>query len=134
MQNQGLPKTLDELRAHNWLAPNWRDPQVVFYERAVAKVSAENKREINLQAFLECNSMLALIGAVREGLGIALLPEIGASRMVSEGKLIHVLPNLYGREWPFYLVHAFQDEKPVHITRFYTLVRHYFLKSNVELV
>ena len=134
VQNHGLPQHLEHLRQHRWLQARWQDATVNFYQRVEKKNHLGEKQSVRLDAFLQCNSMVALFGAVRQGLGIAFLPETGANNMIATGKLIHVLPKFTGRNWPFYLVHAFQEEKPVHLQRFYALTQHYFSKTKLDLI
>lgn len=67
---------------------------------------------------------------VLSGMGIALLPEFAVRSHIANGELVRVLPDYQGWQWPFYLVHRFHGEKPVHVTRFYQLVKHFFAKAN----
>ena len=65
-------------------------------------------------------------------MGIAMFPEFTIQKAMANGQLVRVLPKFHGRQWPFYMVHRFQGEKPVHITRFYQLVKHFFAKANAR--
>ena len=60
-------------------------------------------------------------------MGIALLPEFVVQSALAKSELVRALPKYQGKQWPFYMVHRFHGEKPIHITRFYHLVKHYFL-------
>ena len=59
--------------------------------------------------------------------GITLIPEFVIGSGISSGRLVRVLPELQGRQLPFYMVHRFQAEKPIHITGFYQLVKHFLV-------
>ena len=65
-------------------------------------------------------------------MGIALLPEFAVRSHIANGDLVRVLPDYQGWQWPFYLVHRFHGEKPIHVTRFYQLVKHFFAKANTK--
>ena len=133
IQHFGQPKYLEALTSHRWLQARWQESKVNFYARTTTNNRLGECEALVLSPYLQCNSMVALFGAVRQGFGIALLPETGANSMVNDGKLIHVLPQYTGRNWPFFLVHAFQEAKPVHLSRFYTLARHFFTKTKLDL-
>lgn len=134
IQQHGQPRDLNGLRQHQWVSARWQGDTVNFYACSGKKTHQEKKTPISLDAFLTCNSMVALFGAVQQGMGIGLLPETGVNLLLNEGKLIRVLPDYAGRDWPFYMVHAFQEEKPVHVNRFYELARYYFSKTHFDLI
>ena len=134
IQNYGQPKNLEDLHQHRWLSARWQGATLNLYERSDKKSHQGKPCPITLNPFLISNSMVALFGAVQQGLGIGLLPETGVNAMLNNGKLIRILPKYAGKDWPFYLVHAFQDEKPVHVRRFYDLTLHYFSKTQLDLM
>ena len=61
-------------------------------------------------------------------MGVALLPESTAQNYINDGRIVRLLPAYQGKQWPLFMVHRFQGEKPVHVTRFYQLIKHYFTK------
>ncbi len=69
---------------------------------------------------------------VMHDMGVALLPEFVIQSALSGWRLVRVLSEYQGWLWPFYMIHRFHSEKPIHITRFYQLVKHFFTKANVN--
>ena len=45
---------------------------------------------------------------------------------IKSGELIHIIENITGPLWPLYMVHGYQADKPIHLTRFHQLVCRYF--------
>ena len=133
VQSKGLPNSLKELQVHQWLKPRWHGLNVEFSEGSTASQPQETVITMQLEPFIQCNSMTTLFESALQGLGIALLPQAAATNLIHQGSLVHVLPAITGRIWPFYLVHAYQEEKPVHVNRFYTLLLHYFNKVQISV-
>jgi len=67
------------------------------------------------------------------GDGLALLPEFVALTAIVRGDLTRVMPEYQGWQWPFYMLHRFQGEKPIHVSRFYQLVKHFFSIANAKV-
>ena len=80
--------------------------------------------------FAKTNTLPSTIELVLNDMGIALLPEFSLKKYLAKGDLVRVLPDFQGRHWPFYLVHRFSGDKPIHITRFHQLVKYFFAKAN----
>ena len=78
------------------------------------------------------NTLPSVLEMVLNDMGVALLPEFVLQTALANGRLVRVLPSHQGRQWPFYMVHRFQGEKPIHITRFYQLVKHFFAKASAN--
>ena len=88
------------------------------------------KHAVNLTCKAKANTLPSTLEMVLHDMGIALLPEFVIQSGINSGRLVSVLPEYQGRQWPFYMVHRFQGEKPIHISRFYQLVKHFFSKVN----
>lgn len=73
--------------------------------------------------------MPSVLEIVLHDMDIALLPEFVIQSACAKNELIRVLPSHQGRQWPFYMVHRFHGDKPIHNSRFYQLVKHFFAKS-----
>jgi hypothetical protein len=55
-------------------------------------------------------------------MGIALIPDILAKPLIDSGDLIHIAEHISGPQWPIYTLHAYQNEKPIYLTRFHQLI------------
>jgi len=62
----------------------------------------------------------------RRHLGMVLLPDVIAKPLIKAGELVHIMNTVTGPLWPVYTIHAYQYDKPVHLTRFHQLVCRYF--------
>ena len=85
---------------------------------------------MKLNYFAQTNTMSNALECILQDMGIALLPEFAIQSALAKGELVRVLPQYQGNKWPFHMVHRFHGEKPIHITRFYQLVKHFFSKQN----
>ncbi|PZV38762.1 LysR family transcriptional regulator [Mesorhizobium kowhaii] len=95
------PTSLEDLRQHKLLYfGNAR--------RASWDFITENGKPIifECQPFLNSNSGVFLLEAVRKGMGIGRLPDFVAAGALSTGDLVTVLPDLGVPEWGIFLVHA----------------------------
>lgn len=116
------PKDLEELQQHPWIANEWqRNPINVSEEK-----SPTQQAQVRLNEFARTNALPSAVELTLQHLGLALLPNIICLPLIQQGKLVRVLPQYKGPEWPFYFIHPYKGEKPVHVTRFYQLVKHYF--------
>ncbi len=126
IQKYGKLKTLDDLQKHRLIATSWQSAVMAVY-----KNNALNEQKLlNLKHFAKTNTLPSTFEMVLHDMGIALLPQFVIQSAVTNGHLVRVLPEYQGRQWPFYMVHRFQGKKPVHIDRFYQLVKHFFSKVN----
>lgn len=122
----GLPKNLEELAQHKFIATAWHRPKIEVFDNDLG-----NKQLISIAHSAKVNSLTTGLEAILLDMGIALLPEFLVQSHLEEGALQRVLPELRGRDWHFYFLHQYKGDKPQHITRFYQLYRHYFLKACV---
>lgn len=122
IHKNGLPKTLDALQEHPWIANDWQiNPIVVSPEKAPSI-----KSQVMLNEFARVNALPSSVELTLQNMGIALLPNIICLPLIQQGKLVRVLPDYKGPEWTFYFIHPYKGEKPMHVTRFYQLVKQYF--------
>lgn len=118
-------KKLEHLLDQKFIPAPWqKNPLVIYCDNA-----RTGKIVLNIDFYAYTNTLTCAIEMVLNDMGIALLPEFAVQSALSDGKLIRVLPSHQGPEWPFYLVHRFQSDRPIHVTRFYQLVRHFFSKA-----
>lgn len=132
IQQFGTPETLEELIKHRWISASWQKPTLSISENTLGS-EGNNKYEnqvVTLQRFAESNSLTCPMSMALQDMGYVLLPSIASQSLITQGKMVQIMKKFHGQVWPFYFIHPFQAEKPIHITRFYQLVKHYFDKAN----
>lgn len=128
VQRYGEIATPEELLSLRMVVTSWQKQGLAVY-----KNNALSEKIIVKPSFcLKTNTLSCAANLVLRDMGVALLPQFYVQAEIAEGRLIRVMPDYQGWQWPFYLVHRFQSEKPAHITRFHTLVKHFFTKMNGE--
>jgi len=120
----GFPKNLEELAQHKFIATAWHRPKIEVFDNHL-----DNKQMISLDHCVKINSLATGLEAALLDMGIALLPEFLVQKHLQDGGLQRVLPECRGKDWHFYFLHQYKGEKPLHVSRFYQLYRHYFLKT-----
>ena len=115
LHRNGTPKTRSELTEHRWIAASWQQRNM-----AVLQVGTDDKTQINLHRFAQVNTLPGAVDLALRNMGVVLIPDIVAKPP------LRVLPQLTGPHWPVHVVHAYQSEKPAHVTRFYQLVCRFF--------
>ncbi|WP_262694403.1 LysR family transcriptional regulator [Kordiimonas aquimaris] len=131
IDNYGAPLSPSDLSGHQWIAPTWHKSPLLLYA-AGSPIDAVPTHEVALDAFVTCDAMASSIEMTRKSFGVCLLPEIAARPLMERGELKHILPGYRGQVWPFSFIHAFKAQKPVHVTRFYELLRTQFARVLVE--
>ncbi len=126
LQKNGGIKNLDDLAKQRWIAAPWQNESVKLFKNS--KLSDQLNLDVHFCA--HTNTLPTVLEMVINDMGVALLPEFVLQTALANGRLVRVLPSHQGRQWPFYMVHRFQGEKPIHITRFYQLVKHFFAKAS----
>ncbi len=116
--------TLKDLNDHQVIATSWQKRTLDVFENN----SPSEQRSVQINYFAKANTLPSVLAFILQDMGIALLPEFVVKSALAKSELIRALPNYRGKHWPFYMVHRFHGEKPIHITRFYQLVKHYFSK------
>ncbi|WDE07125.1 LysR family transcriptional regulator [Thalassomonas viridans] len=129
ISQQGLPASPQDAPLHRWISPPWQGRNITFYPNH----DLSNGVSMPITAFAHTNTLPSALEMALQNMGIALLPEVVLQAHIREGRLLRVLPAYQGSQWDFYLVHRFQGEKPLHITRFYQLVRHFFAKAHLGI-
>jgi len=130
LQQFGTPRTPDDLRQHRWITSNWQKSVLQIYPQD----TSQNPTAIKIQRFADCNSLRMVIEMVCQNMGLALLPEMVAKPLIENGKLCQFLSKHRGPEWQINFIHPFQGEKPLHVARFYELVKLFLAKSRPESV
>ncbi|MEH6345236.1 MAG: LysR family transcriptional regulator [Bermanella sp.] len=128
-QKHGLPTRLEQLQDHQLIATSWQKSPITVHNNH--DLNEGIPLEVNF--FANTNTLPSTLEMVLHHMGVALLPEFTLQSAFANGQLVRVLPEFQGKQWPFYMVHRFQGEKPIHITRFYQLVKHFFAKANARI-
>ncbi|MFK5948392.1 MAG: LysR family transcriptional regulator [Methylococcales bacterium] len=126
LQKYEAVNKIEDLYQHRWISTLWQNNNITIYNNE----SPSDKIELDVDYFAKSNTLPTVLEMLLHDMGMALLPEFVLQESITKGLLVRVLPTHQGRQWPFYMVHRFQNEKPVHITRFYQLVKHFFSKAN----
>ena len=127
VQKSGMLEKLDDISLHHWLLTDWQHKSQTFHDH---KKQIDEIKE--LLPYVRSNSLSCIVEMARQSMGIALLSSIAVESYAKGGQLTQVLKNYHGRKWPFYFVHPFRVEKPIHITRFYQLTKHFFSKASIR--
>lgn len=88
-------------------------------------VATKERRSVDLNfgPKLFGNTVEAVLALVREGLGIAILPEIAVANDLKSGELVRVLPKYSLGESPIQAVHAYDTQTPKSVLETIEAVR-----------
>lgn len=75
------------------------------------------------------NDMSTLIGLVRGGLGLGLIPRFVAQPLLAQGALVDVLPGWTGPLAPFYLVYPARELLPARLRALIQFLRDRFASA-----
>lgn len=117
LSKNGIIPSTDELVTRHWISTAWQKAKIT-----VTHIDSNEREDLELNVFSKCNTLSTAIEMTLNHLGIALVPDIVARPLIKSGQLTHIAKNLQGPQWPVYTVHAYQKEKPIHITRFHQIV------------
>lgn len=130
IQQFGVPTTLEELVNHRWISASWQNESLsISHNSSELTDNKQPVSHVTLQRFAESNSLTCPMSMALQDMGYVLLPSIASQSLIAQGKMVQIMESFHGQTWPFYFIHPFQSEKPVHVTRFYQLIKHYFDKA-----
>ncbi len=115
------PIKLTDLAQLKWISTSWQKQKMPVYD-----ITTKEKIIIELNQFSKVNNFPSALSMSLRHLGIVLLPDNVAKPLIKSGDLVHIMPQFTGPIWPLHAVHAYQREKPMHLTRFHQLVCNYF--------
>lgn len=121
LNRASTPKTPESLCEHRWIATSWQHRSMSILHR-----DNNEKLIINLNRFARVNTLPSALEMALRHMGIVLLPDVIARPLFKTGELVHIVDSITGPHWPVYTLHAYQSDKPVHVTRFHQLVSHFF--------
>jgi DNA-binding transcriptional LysR family regulator len=127
LQNYNKLSKIKDLTSHQVIATSWQKRNLDIFENN----DFYQKQSLQLDYFAQANTLPSVLEFILQGMGIALLPEFAVQSALGKNELVRVLPKYQGQQWPFYMVHRFHGDKPIHIIRFHHLVKHYFSKLKV---
>ncbi|ADZ91597.1 LysR family transcriptional regulator [Marinomonas mediterranea] len=124
LKQYGDVTSIENLSEHKYIATAWHREKIQIFANDYS-----NEQRIALPYSAKVNTLTSALEVVLNDMGVALLPEFLAQTHLNQENLVRVLPDLRGRSWHFYFLHQYKGEKPIHVTRFYQLYRHYFNKG-----
>lgn len=120
LQRYGTPTTITELEALAWISASWQRAHMPVWQ-------ADNiHAKIKLHQFAQGNTLPNVLDLALRHMGFILLPDQVARPLLNSGEFVHIMQDLTGPRWPVYTLHAYQQDKPIHITRFHQLVCQFF--------
>lgn len=117
LNRAGVPQTADDLCQHRWIATGWQHRTM-----SIRQIKLNQKSAITLNRFAKTNTLPSALELALHHMGIVLLPDVIAKPLFSNGDLVHILKDITGPHWPVHTLHAYTNDKPVHISRFHQLV------------
>jgi len=117
-------ESVTDLSDHQWISTAWQSSPI-----SVFKEGSLSSEQIQLMPFARTNTLPAAVEMAKRHLGVVLLPDVVAEPMIKNGELVRVAAEVTGPHWPLYTLHAYSQEKPVHITRFHQLVCRFFSQA-----
>ena len=126
IQKRGLLTAINDLQEHDLIALPWQKESLTLSKDN----DSSETSSLHIHYFAKTNTLPSALALILNGMGVGLLPEFTIQSALAKGDLTRVMPLYKGKQWPFYMVHRFHRDKPIHITRFYRLVQHFFSKMN----
>ena len=121
LQRTGIPKTVEELCKHRWIATSWQQQKL-----SILQLDSNERLTIKLSQFAQTNTLTCALEMALRHMGIVLLPDVAARPRLKTGELVHIVDRMTGPRWPVYTLHAYRGEKPLHVARFHQLVCRFF--------
>ena len=115
------PKTANDLTTLRWISTGYQQPKMSIFD-----LNTNEHSIVKMKQFARANTLPSVLEMALRHLGFVLLPDVTAKPLIKTGELVHILKNTTGPLWPVYTTHAYQADKPIHITRFHQLVCRYF--------
>lgn len=111
----GPPKSLAELAGWDHIANEWQGAEVEYRH--------PGERPIRVSPRIRCNAFSDVLGFLRAGQGVALLPDIAIREELSSGRIARLLPQEEAPLSEIYAAHAFGSIPPRRVTRFVAHLR-----------
>jgi DNA-binding transcriptional LysR family regulator len=121
LNRKTLPGKAEDLNDLPWISTAWQQPKM-----SILDVRTHEKSAVHLKQVARVNTLPSALELSRRHLGMVLLPDVIAKPLIKAGELVHIMNTVTGPLWPVYTIHAYQYDKPVHLTRFHQLVCRHF--------
>lgn len=121
LNRTSVPKTPEDLCEHRWIATGWQHRDV-----SISRAGRTERSTLALTRFAQVNTLPSAIGLALRHMGIVLVPDVAAKPLLQTGELVRLVDDITGPVWPVHTVHAYQGERPLHLTRFHQLVQRFF--------
>jgi DNA-binding transcriptional LysR family regulator len=115
------PKKLADLSQLKWIATSWQKVKMPVYDSCT-----QEKKIIQLTQFAKANTFPTVVSMALRHLGMVILPDYVAKPLINTGELVQLMDKYIVKLWPLHTIHAYQGEKPIHLTRFHQLVCNHF--------
>lgn len=121
LNRTSTPRDTEHLCEHRWIATKWQQRNMPIF-----RLGDNTSSIITLKPFAQVNTLPSAVDMALRHMGIVLLPDVVAAPLFKSGELVHIAEGITGPRWPVHTLHAYQSEKPVHISRFHQLVSRFF--------
>jgi DNA-binding transcriptional LysR family regulator len=123
VKNRSVPKNLSDLKSWPWVAlagsQFWSPKDITLFDRH------GEEQNLRISPVLISEGVTSVREAVRDGLGLALLPDWLIKNELLSGDLVHVLPRWKPKPVPINVVYAGQRVLPTRVAAFIDFaVRH----------
>lgn len=118
--------SVQDLHQHRWIATSWQTATM-----QATHVDSGETEKLNLNITAQVNALPVAVDMALRHLGIVLLPDVLATPLIKSEELVHIACDVTGPRWPVYNVHAYQQDKPIHVTRFHQLITRFFDENNL---
>lgn len=114
-EHSGLPNDLATLKDWPHIANQWQGQQIA-YQR-------QGETAVRIRPHLRCNAFHDVLGFVRDGLGVALLPDIAIREDLRSGEILSLFPKDKIAPVAIYAAHAFDSFPPKRVGAFIACLR-----------
>jgi DNA-binding transcriptional LysR family regulator len=109
-------KTLANLKSWPWISlagsQFWSNKEITLFDRD------GTEETLRISPVLICEGVTSIREAVRDGLGISLLPDWLIKDELAAGELVRILPKWKARDLPIHVVYAGQKVLPTRVSAF----------------
>jgi len=116
VKRQRAVKELDDLKSWPWVSISgsqfWSAKEITLFDRN------EVKQTLNISPVLISEGITSVREAVRDGLGVALLPDWLVKADLDSGALVRILPKWKAKDVPIHVVYAGQRVLPTRVSAF----------------
>jgi len=126
-RRRGPVKTLADLKSWPWVAPAgqqfWSSKEITLFDRD------GTEQMMRISPVLIAEGVTSIREAVRDGMGISLLPDWLVKDHLTSGELVRILPKLKARDLPIHVVYAGQRVLPTRVSAFIDFAVRYLTRG-----